>query len=105
MRCDDAEFDPRVDARACRLLDVRSIIAAPVLYERDIVGLLEVFSTQPCAFDEGDVAVVKGSSPRSSSPPCLAKTPRDKDGAPVAWGITVTSLSLGDTLLHLTKRG
>ena len=59
MRCDDAEFDPRVDARACRLLDVRSIIAAPVLYERDIVGLLEVFSTQPCAFDEGDVAVVE----------------------------------------------
>ena len=59
MRCDDAEFDPRVDARACRLLDIRSITAAPVLYERDIVGLLEVFSTQPCAFDEGDVAVVE----------------------------------------------
>jgi hypothetical protein len=59
MRCDDAEFDPRVDARACRQLDIRSILAAPVLYERDIVGLLEVFSTQPCAFDEGDVAVVE----------------------------------------------
>jgi hypothetical protein len=59
MRCDDAEFDPRVDGRACRLLDIRSIIAAPALYERDIVGLLEVFSTQPCAFDEGDVAVVE----------------------------------------------
>lgn len=59
MRCDDAEFDPRVDARACRLLDIRSLLAAPVLYERDIVGLLEVFSSQPCAFDEGDVAVVE----------------------------------------------
>jgi hypothetical protein len=59
MRCDDSEFDPRVDARACRQLDIRSILAAPVLYERDIVGLLEVFSTQPCAFDEGDVAVVE----------------------------------------------
>ncbi len=59
MRCDDAEFDPRVDGRTCRLLDIRSIIAAPVMYERDIVGLLEVFSTQPCAFDEGDVAVVE----------------------------------------------
>ena len=59
MRCDDSEFDPRVDARACRVLDIRSILAAPVLYERDIVGLLEVFSTQPCAFDEGDVAVVE----------------------------------------------
>jgi hypothetical protein len=59
MRCDDSEFDPRVDARACRELDIRSILAAPVLYERDIVGLLEVFSTQPCAYDEGDVAVVE----------------------------------------------
>ena len=38
MRCDDSEFDPRVDARACRQLDIRSILAAPVLYERDIVG-------------------------------------------------------------------
>jgi hypothetical protein len=59
MRCDDSEFDPRVDAHACRQLEIRSILAAPVLYERDIVGLLEVFSTQPCAFDEGDVAVVE----------------------------------------------
>jgi len=59
LRCDDAEVDPRVDAQACRQLELRSILAAPILYERDIVGLLEVFSTQPCAFDEGDVAVVE----------------------------------------------
>lgn len=59
LRCDDAELDPRVDARACRQLDIRSILAAPILYERDIVGLLEVFSTEPCAFDDGDVAVVE----------------------------------------------
>ncbi|HEX3738818.1 MAG TPA: GAF domain-containing protein [Terriglobales bacterium] len=59
LRCDDAELDSRVDARACRELDIRSILAAPVLYERNIVGLLEVFSTQPGAFDDGDVAVVE----------------------------------------------
>jgi hypothetical protein len=59
MRCDDAELDPRVDAGACRGLDIRSILATPVLYERDIVGLLEVFSAEPCAFDDGDVAVVE----------------------------------------------
>lgn len=59
LRCDDAELDSRVDAQACRQLDIRSILAAPVLYERDIVGLLEVFSAHPCAFDEGDVAVVE----------------------------------------------
>jgi hypothetical protein len=57
--CDDAEFDPRVDADACRSIGIRSILAAPVLYERDLVGLLEVFSTQALAFDDGDLAVVE----------------------------------------------
>ena len=28
-------------------------------YERDLVGLLEVFSTHPFAFDDGDLAVVE----------------------------------------------
>ncbi len=59
LRCDDAEFDTRVDAGACRSIGIRSILAAPVLYERDLVGLLEVFSTQALAFDDGDLAVVE----------------------------------------------
>ena len=59
IRCDDSIIDPRADAEACRLLDIRSILAAPVLYERDLVGLLEVFSPQPSAFDDGDLAVVE----------------------------------------------
>lgn len=59
LRCDDAESDSRVDAEACRSLNLRSILAAPVLYERDTVGLLEVFSTQPFAFDDGDLAVAE----------------------------------------------
>jgi hypothetical protein len=59
LRCDDAEHDPRVDVESCRRLGVRSILAAPVRYERDTVGLLMVFATQPFNFDEGDVAVVE----------------------------------------------
>lgn len=59
MRCDDAERDPRADAEACRQLGIRSILAAPVLYERDLVGLLEVFCSRPYAFDDGDLAVVE----------------------------------------------
>jgi GAF domain-containing protein len=39
-------------------LGIRSILAAPILYERDLVGLLEVVSTRPFAFDDGDLAVV-----------------------------------------------
>ena len=59
LRCDDAQCDPRADANACRRLGIRSILAAPVLYERDIVGLLEVFAAEAYAFDDGDLAVVE----------------------------------------------
>ena len=59
LRCDDAEADARVDGETCRMLDVRSIIAAPILYERETLGVLEVFSNASFAFDEGDNAVVQ----------------------------------------------
>jgi hypothetical protein len=59
LRCDDTENDPRVDLENCRRLGVRSMLAAPVRYERDTVGLLMVFATEPFNFDEGDVAVVE----------------------------------------------
>jgi GAF domain/PilZ domain len=59
LRCDDAENDPRVDLESCRRLGVRSILAAPVRYERDTVGLLMVFAPEPFNFDEGDIAVAE----------------------------------------------
>jgi hypothetical protein len=59
LRCDDVEIDPRVDAVICRRLGIRSIVAAPIRYEREVVGLVEVFSPQRLAFDEGDVAVLE----------------------------------------------
>jgi hypothetical protein len=59
LRCDDADSNEWADAEACRQLGIRSILAAPVLYERDLVGLLEVFSSRPYAFDDGDLAVVE----------------------------------------------
>lgn len=59
LRCDDSRTDSRVDSEACNRLGIRSILAAPVLYERNLVGLLEVFSSQPYAFDDGDLAVVE----------------------------------------------
>ncbi|MBV9343313.1 MAG: GAF domain-containing protein [Acidobacteria bacterium] len=59
LRCDDAQSDPHADHEACRNLDIRSILAAPIRYERDDVGLLEVFSSRAAAFDDGDLAVVE----------------------------------------------
>ena len=59
LRCDDAEHDPRVDMESCKRLGVRSILAAPIRFERDTIGLLMVFSPLAFNFDEGDVAVVE----------------------------------------------
>jgi hypothetical protein len=59
LRCDDTEIDPRVDAEICRHFHIRSIAAAPIRYERDVVGLIEVFSSDSFAFDEGDLAVLE----------------------------------------------
>lgn len=59
LRCDDTEADPRVEVASCRRLGIRSIVAAPIQYEREIIGLLEVFSTRPFAFEESDVTVAE----------------------------------------------
>jgi hypothetical protein len=59
LRCDDAENDPRVDTEICRHLGIRSILAAPIRFERESIGLLVVFAPQPFMFDEGDVAVAE----------------------------------------------
>jgi GAF domain/PilZ domain len=59
LRCDDTATDPRVAAENCRRLRIRSIAAAPIRYEREVVGLVEVFSPDSFAFDEGDLAVLE----------------------------------------------
>jgi GAF domain/PilZ domain/Sel1 repeat len=50
LRCDDAETDPRVDREGCRMLGIRSIIAAPVRGDYSVAGILEVFSPNPHSF-------------------------------------------------------
>ncbi len=59
LRCDDAETDSRVDAQTCRALGIRSRLAAPVRSGERVVGLIEVFSAQPCAFSEDDGVVLQ----------------------------------------------
>ncbi len=59
LRCDDTESDPRVDLTSCRRLGIRSIVAAPVQYEREMIGILEVFSARAHAFEENDLMIVE----------------------------------------------
>jgi TPR repeat protein len=50
LRCDDAETDPRADRESCRVLGIRSMIAAPIRSQGAVIGLIEVFSPQPGIF-------------------------------------------------------
>ena len=59
MLCHDAERNPRVDLAICRRLGVRSILVSPLRYYRRTLGVFEVLSSSPSAFDEKDVATMQ----------------------------------------------
>src|ERR1700733_5379099 len=59
MLCHDAERNPRVDLASCRRLGVRSILVSPLRYYRRTLGVFEVLSSSPSAFDESDVATMQ----------------------------------------------
>jgi GAF domain-containing protein len=59
LLCGDAEADAHVDRATCRRLGVRSILVAPLRYFRRTLGLFEVLSSTPHAFDDQDVATMQ----------------------------------------------
>jgi putative methionine-R-sulfoxide reductase with GAF domain len=78
LRCDDTETDPIVDRETCAMLGIGSMIAAPILSNGRVIGLLEVFSPLPMAFGESDTAAlhrlaqVIARAIRQSEPPTLS---------------------------------
>ena len=59
MLCHDAERNPRVDLASCRRLGVRSILVSPLRHFRRTLGVFEVLSSTPGAFDDRDVATMQ----------------------------------------------
>src|ERR1700679_4105826 len=59
MLCNDAERNPRVDLASCRRLGVRSILVSPLRHYRRTLGVFEVLSSSPGAFDDKDVATMQ----------------------------------------------
>jgi GAF domain len=57
--CHDAEKNSRVDLATCHRLGVRSILAAPLRHFRRTLGVFEVLSGVPYAFDSHDVATMQ----------------------------------------------
>src|SRR6266481_10047475 len=56
--CEDTENDPRVDSEICRTLGIGSLMAAPIVSDFRVVGLLETFSPHPRAFTKAHETVL-----------------------------------------------
>jgi hypothetical protein len=59
LHCEDSENDPRVNRESCKALGVRSMVAAPILSNGAVIGILEVFSPQASAFTDSDGDVLR----------------------------------------------
>jgi GAF domain-containing protein len=78
--CGDSESSPHVDLATCRRMGVRSILVAPLRYFRRTLGLFEVLSSAPFAFDHQDIATMQ-----------------------LLAGMTVAAISRRATHLHTSK--
>ena len=58
VSCEDTENDTRVDPEICRTLGIGSLMAAPIVSDFRVVGLLEIFSPHPRAFTKTHEAVL-----------------------------------------------
>ena len=59
LLCHDAESNPRVDLASCRRLGARSILVAPLRHCRSTLGVFEVLSSTPYAFDHRDISTMQ----------------------------------------------
>jgi TonB family protein len=79
QQCSDTETNRHVDPEACRRLGVRAIVVFPVLDSDDVVGVLEILSSRPGAFDHCDLyglqilanRILAGKRPRPKDEPII----------------------------------
>jgi TPR repeat protein len=64
LLCRDTEQDSRVDAAACRALNVRSVLVVPIIKEGASCGILELFSPVPETFSESQVEAIRAIAER-----------------------------------------
>jgi hypothetical protein len=59
LRCDDAERDPRVNHQVCRELGIASVVVMPIVSEQQVLGVFELFSGKPHAFEARDLSALE----------------------------------------------
>ena len=85
--CTDSQSDARVDPLTCTELGIHSILAVPIAVERNILGIIEIFSNQPRAFGDRDEQTLRALSRRVVStiqtavqPPAVAEAVEPVEG-------------------------
>ncbi len=77
--CEDAERDSRIVPSIARVLQLRSALAVPIISEEEsLLGVIEVFSSQPSAFGAADIGALKHIA--QSLAPVLACWPARNQG-------------------------
>src|ERR1700691_1301934 len=59
VSCEDTDNGPRVDPEVCRALNIRSLMAAPIVADLHVIGLLEIFSPHPRRFTNVHAVVLE----------------------------------------------
>ncbi len=96
LHCDDTETDIRVNKESCRALGIRSMIAVPVRASDEVLGIIEVFSSQPGAFHETDISVLQRLAEITLA--AINIRAREQNSAPVIASPAPTFSSAGSVL-------
>lgn len=63
LRCDHASTDSRVNRESCKALGIESVMVMPVVLNRNVVGMFQLFGSRPSAFSERDATALRASLP------------------------------------------
>ncbi len=64
LRCDHASTDPRVNQESCKALGIESVLVMPVILNRNVVGMFQLFSARAVAFTERDATTLRACLPQ-----------------------------------------
>lgn len=59
LRCDDAARDSRVNHAVCRQLGIASVVVMPIVSDDQVLGVFELLSGKPRAFEERDLSALR----------------------------------------------
>jgi hypothetical protein len=59
LRCDDVSSDSRVNHEVCRQLGIASVVVMPIVSDDQALGVFELLSGEPRAFEERDLSALR----------------------------------------------